>query len=115
VTNVTAGPGAGIRGARGGARAHDARWLALPVLASLAASRTSALLARGATPAAALTGGCHAAFLAAAIAAAAAALGAALLRAPAPQTTGEPAEVTGEPAPCTAFSVRDCRPAKQPG
>src|SRR5262249_3350725 len=32
VANVTAGPGSGIRGARGGARAHDARWLALLVL-----------------------------------------------------------------------------------
>src|SRR5262249_3313946 len=97
--------------------------LGLAVLASLAASRTSALLARGATPAAALTGGYHAAFLAAAIAAAAAAaLGAVMLRAPAAQpsgepagATGEPGEVTGEPAPCTAFSVRDCRPAEQPG
>jgi MFS family permease len=89
--------------------------LGLAVLASLAASRTSALLAHGASPAAALTGGYHAAFLAGAIAAAAAAaLGAALLRGPAPQTTGEPAEATGEPAPCTAFSVRDCRPAAQP-
>ena len=90
--------------------------LGLAVLASLAASRTSALLAHGQSQAAALTGGYHAAFLAGAIAAAAAAaLGAALLRAPAPQPTGEPAEATGEPAPCTAFSVRDCRPAEQPG
>ena len=97
--------------------------LGLAVLASLAASRTSALLAHGETQAAALTGGYHAAFLAAAIAAAAAAaLAAVTLRAPAPQTTGEPAEATGqpavatgEPAPCTAFSVRDCRPAAQPG
>jgi len=90
--------------------------LGLAVLASLAASRTSALLVHGESQAAALTGGYHAAFLAGAIAAAAAAaLGAALLRAPAPQTTGEPAEATGEPAPCTAFSVRDCRPAEQPG
>jgi EmrB/QacA subfamily drug resistance transporter len=90
--------------------------LGLAVLASLAASRTSALLAHGESQAAALTGGYHAAFLAGAIAAAAAAaLGAALLRAPASQTTGEPAEATGEPAPCTAFSVRDCRPAAQPG
>jgi EmrB/QacA subfamily drug resistance transporter len=32
VTNVTAGPGTGIRDVRGGARAHDARWLALLVL-----------------------------------------------------------------------------------
>jgi len=90
--------------------------LGLAVLASLAASRTSALLAHGASPAAALTGGYHVAFLAGAIAAAtAAALGAALLRAPAPQTTSAPGEVTGEPAPCTAFSVRDGRPAEQPG
>jgi len=90
--------------------------LGLAVLASLAASRTSALLAHGASQAAALAGGYHAAFLAGAIAAAAAAgLGAALLRAPAPQTTSELGQVTGEPAPCTAFSVRDCRPAEQPG
>jgi len=96
--------------------------LGLAMLASLAASRTSALLAHGQSQAAALTGGYHAAFLAAAIAAAAAALAAVTLRAPAPQTTGEPAEATGqpavatgEPAPCTAFSVRDCRPAAQPG
>jgi EmrB/QacA subfamily drug resistance transporter len=88
--------------------------LGLAVLASLAASRTSALLAHGQSQAAALTGGYHAAFLAGAIAATAAALGAALLRAPAPQPTGEPAEFTGEPAPCTAFSVRECRPAEQP-
>jgi MFS family permease len=32
VRNVTAGPGTGIGGARGGARAHEARWLALLVL-----------------------------------------------------------------------------------
>jgi MFS family permease len=32
VTNVTAGAGTGIRGARGGARAQDARWFALLVL-----------------------------------------------------------------------------------
>src|SRR5215472_16357832 len=90
--------------------------LGLAVLASLAASRTSALLAHGAGQAAALTGGYHAAFLAAAIAAAAAAaLGAVMLRAPAPQPTGGLGEAVGEPAPCTAFSVRDCRPAKQPG
>src|SRR5262249_45248726 len=56
--------------------------LGLAVLASLAASRTSAILAHGESPAAALTGGYHAAFLAAAIAAAAAALGAVMLRAP---------------------------------
>ncbi len=89
--------------------------LGLAVLASLAASRTSALLAHGESQAAALAGGYHVAFLAGAIAAAAAALGAAMLRAPTPQTTSEPGEVTGEPAPCTAFSVRDCRPAEQPG
>jgi EmrB/QacA subfamily drug resistance transporter len=90
--------------------------LGLAVLASLAASRTSALLTHGESRAAALTGGYHVAFLAGAIAAAAAAaLGAALLRAPAPQPAGEPAEATGEPAACTAFAVRDCRPAAQPG
>jgi EmrB/QacA subfamily drug resistance transporter len=90
--------------------------LGLAVLASLAASRTGALLAHGQSQAAALTGGYHAAFLAgAAAAAAAAALGATLLRAPAPQTTSGLAEAPGEPAPCTAFSVRDCRPSEQPG
>jgi hypothetical protein len=90
--------------------------LGLAVLASLAASRTSALLKHGASQAAALTGGYHAAFLAGAIAAAAAAaLAVVMLRAPAPQPTGELKEATGEPAPCTAFSVRDCRPAEQPG
>jgi EmrB/QacA subfamily drug resistance transporter len=90
--------------------------LGLAVLASLAASRTSALLAHGESQAAALTGGYHVAFLAGAIAAAAAAaLGAVMLSDPRPQTTDEPAEATGEPAPCTAFSVRDCRPSEQLG
>jgi MFS family permease len=53
----------------------------LAVLASVAASRTQALLARGAEPRAALTGGYHAAFLVGALfAAAAACLAGALLR-----------------------------------
>ena len=90
--------------------------LGLAVLASLAASRTGALLAQGESQAAALTGGYHVAFLVGAIAVAAAAvLGAVLLRAPAPQTTPELDEATREPAPCTAFSVRDCRPSEQLG
>jgi MFS family permease len=90
--------------------------LGLAVLASLAASQTGALLAQGESPAAALTGGYHVAFLAGAIAAAAAAaLGAVLLRASAPQTTPELDKATREPAPCTAFSVRDCRPSEQLG
>jgi hypothetical protein len=54
--------------------------LGLAVLASAAASRTDALLADGETPAAALTGGYHLAFLAGAVfAAVAAALGGLLL------------------------------------
>jgi EmrB/QacA subfamily drug resistance transporter len=89
--------------------------LGLAVFASLAASRTSALLAHGESQATALTGGYHVAFLAGAIAAAAAALGAVMLRAPAPQTTGGLGEAVRGPAPCTAFSVRDCSPAEQPG
>jgi len=79
--------------------------LGLAVLASLAASRTGALLADGESQAAALTGGYHVAFLTGAIfAAAAAALGVVLLRDRTPQTAGldEPA---GEPAPCSSFAV----------
>ncbi len=90
--------------------------LGLAVLASLAASRTGGLLVQGESQVAALTGGYHLAFVVGAIAAAAAAaLGAIMLRAPAPQATSEPKEATGEPAPCTAFSVRDCRPSEQLG
>jgi MFS family permease len=79
--------------------------LGLAVLASVAASRTSALLADGESQAAALTGGYHVAFLTGAIfAAAAAALGVVLLRDPMPQTAG-PDEAAGEPAPCSSFAV----------
>jgi EmrB/QacA subfamily drug resistance transporter len=67
--------------------------LGLAVLASLAASRTAALLADGETQASALTGGYHVAFLTGAVfAAAAAGLGGFLLRARAPQPAGEPVE-----------------------
>ncbi len=73
--------------------------LGLAVLASLAASRTDALLADGESQAAALTGGYHLAFLAGAIfAAVATGLGAFLLRAGAPQPAGELEEPVGEPA-----------------
>jgi EmrB/QacA subfamily drug resistance transporter len=80
--------------------------LGLAVLASLAASRTNALRADGATASTALTGGYHAAFLVGAIfAAAAAGLAASALRARAPAVTDGPQEATGEPAPCSSFSV----------
>jgi EmrB/QacA subfamily drug resistance transporter len=80
--------------------------LGLAVLASLAASRTDALLADGESQAAALTGGYHVAFLAGAMfAAAAAALGALVLRARTPQTSDERDEAIGEPAPCSSLSV----------
>jgi len=69
--------------------------LGLAVLASLAASRTSTLLADGESQAAALTGGYHLAFFAGAIfAAAAAVMGAVLLRgreAPSSDAAAEPA------------------------
>jgi EmrB/QacA subfamily drug resistance transporter len=91
--------------------------LGLAVLASLAASRTDALLAAGESHAAALTGGYHLAFLVGAVfAAAAAGLGAAILRVPTPQAApAELEEAPAEPAPCSAFSVRDCRAAEQAG
>jgi EmrB/QacA subfamily drug resistance transporter len=80
--------------------------LGLAVLASLAASRTDALLADGESQAAALTGGYHVAFLVGAVfAAAAAALGALLLRTETPQAADERDEAVGEPAPCSSFSV----------
>jgi MFS family permease len=92
--------------------------LGLAVLASLAASRTDALLADGESLTAALTGGYHVAFLVGAIfAAAAAGLGASLLRVPAQaaeeleEAAGEPAPC--EPAPCSPFSVADRRPSEQ--
>src|SRR5262245_22901651 len=88
--------------------------LGLAVLASLAASRTDALLASGGTRAAALTGGYHLAFLVGAIFAAAAAGLGALLRVRAPQVAPEELEeAPAEPAPCCAFSVGDCRPTEQ--
>jgi EmrB/QacA subfamily drug resistance transporter len=83
--------------------------LGLAVLASLAASRTDALLASGESQAAALTGGYHLAFLVGAIFAAAAAGLGVLLRAQAAPTQEELEEVPAEPAPCCAFSVGDCR------
>jgi EmrB/QacA subfamily drug resistance transporter len=79
--------------------------LGLAVLASLAASRSDALLADGESQATALTGGYHVAFLAGAIFAAAAAALAALLRAPAPQALDERERAVGEPAPCSSLSV----------
>jgi MFS family permease len=80
--------------------------LGLAVLASLAASRSDALLADGKSQAAALTGGYHVAFLTGAIfAAAAAALGTLLLRDRMPQAAEEPDEAAGEPAPCSSFAV----------
>jgi EmrB/QacA subfamily drug resistance transporter len=79
--------------------------LGLAVLASVAASRTDALLADGEVVATALVGGYHVAFLIGAIfAAAAAALGALLLRVPAPEAA-EKLEEVGEPAPCNPFAV----------
>src|SRR5262245_36443862 len=79
--------------------------LGLAVLASLAASRTDALLADGRSEAAALTGGYHVAFFVGAIfAVSAAALGAFFLGAERSQATHEPDETVGEPAPCSSFS-----------
>jgi hypothetical protein len=87
--------------------------LGLAVLASLAASRTDALLADGESQAAALTGGYHVAFLLGAIfAAVAAALGALLLRVRAPEAAEELEEAVGEPAPCNPFAVAN-RPASE--
>jgi EmrB/QacA subfamily drug resistance transporter len=79
--------------------------LGLAVLASLAASRTDALLADGESPAAALTGGYHVAFLVGALFAAVAAALGALLRARAPQAAAEPDQAVGEPAPCSSLAV----------
>jgi EmrB/QacA subfamily drug resistance transporter len=74
----------------------------LAVLASLAASRTDSLLASGDDSHVALTGGYHAAFLAAAaFAAAAAVLSALLIRAGVQPAHGE-AEQIGSPAPAEA-------------
>jgi hypothetical protein len=79
--------------------------LGLAVLASLAASRTDALLADGKSQAAALTGGYHVAFLVGAIFAATAAGLGALLRVRAPEAAAELEEAPGEPAPCNPFAV----------
>jgi MFS family permease len=87
--------------------------LGLAVLASLAASRSDTLLSDGESLAAALTGGYHVAFFVGAIfATVAAALGGLLLRVRAPEAAEE-REAVGEPAPCSAFSVGDRRPAEQ--
>jgi EmrB/QacA subfamily drug resistance transporter len=80
--------------------------LGLAALASLAASRTDALLADGESQVAALSGGYHVAFFVGAIfAVVAAALSALLLGVRTPQAAAEPHEPVGEPAPCNPFSV----------
>jgi EmrB/QacA subfamily drug resistance transporter len=80
--------------------------LGLAILASLAASRTDALLAEGESQASALTGGYHVAFFVGAVfAAVAAGLSAFGLRVRAPQPPAEQAELVGEPAPCNPFAV----------
>jgi EmrB/QacA subfamily drug resistance transporter len=85
--------------------------LGLAVLASLAASRTDALLAAGESTSAALTGGYHVAFLVGAIfAAVAASLGGLLLRVETPEAAAEELEeAVGEPAPCNPFAVPNRR------
>jgi predicted MFS family arabinose efflux permease len=85
--------------------------LGLAVLASLAASRTDALLADGESTSVALTGGYHVAFLVGAIFAAVAAfLGALLLRVERPEAAAEELEeAVGEPAPCNPFAVANRR------
>jgi MFS family permease len=87
--------------------------LGLAVLASLAASRTDALLADGESHVAALTGGYHLAFLVGAVfAAVAAALGGlALCAKPAGAAAGT--ETAGEPASCSSFSIRTHRSSEQ--
>jgi MFS family permease len=80
--------------------------LGLAALASLAGSRTDALLADGESQLAALAGGYHVAFFVGAIfAVVAAALSALLLGVRTPQAAAEPHEPVGEPAPCNPFSV----------
>jgi EmrB/QacA subfamily drug resistance transporter len=80
--------------------------LGLSVLASVAASRTDALLADGESQAAALTGGYHVAFLLGAVfAGVAAALGLSLLQVRTREHVEEPEEPMGEPAPCNPFAV----------
>jgi EmrB/QacA subfamily drug resistance transporter len=86
--------------------------LGLAVLASLAASRTTALSAGGEGELAALTGGYHLAFLVASIfAVVAAGLGALLRPVPTPPAAAEVEEPIGEPAPCSAFAIRNRRAA----
>jgi MFS family permease len=87
--------------------------LGLAVLASLAASRTDALLADGESRTAALTGGYHVAFLVGALfAAAAAGIGASLLRVQATEAEEVPGECAGEPAACNPFTVTN-RPVSE--
>jgi MFS family permease len=88
--------------------------LGLAVLASLAASRTDALLVDGESQTAALTGGYHLAFLVGGIFAAAAAGLGMLLRVRSTQVSADEfEEAPAEPAPCCAFSVGDSRGAEQ--
>jgi MFS family permease len=79
--------------------------LGLAVLASLAASRTDALVADGHDHATALTGGYHLAFLAGAIFAAAAAVLGGLMLCARPAGAATADEDAGEPAPCNPFSA----------
>jgi EmrB/QacA subfamily drug resistance transporter len=88
--------------------------LGLAVLASLAATRTDTLLARGESEPLALTGGYHLAFfIGATFAAIAAALAAVLLCAQMREPAHEPDQAVGEPAPCSSFSVGSSRTAEQ--
>jgi MFS family permease len=87
--------------------------LGLAVLASLAASRTSTLLAGGESHTAALTGGYHLAFLVGAIFAGVAAAVGGLLLCARPAGAATAAEAAGECAPCTSFSVRRRRSSAQ--
>jgi EmrB/QacA subfamily drug resistance transporter len=87
--------------------------LGLAVLASLAASRTDALLADGESHVAALTGGYHLAFLVGAVSAAVAAAlgGLALCAKPAGGAAGT--ETASEPVSCSSFSIRTHRSPEQ--
>jgi MFS family permease len=90
--------------------------LGLSVLASVAASRTDALLADGESQAAALTGGYHVAFLLGAVfAGVAAALGLSLLQVRTREHVEEPEEPMGEPAPCNPFAVANRAATEQLG
>jgi MFS family permease len=82
--------------------------LGLAVLASLAASRTDALVNEGQSQLVALTGGYHAAFFVGAIfALVAAALGGLLLRVQTPRTADELEEAVGETASCPSGTAPD--------